>query len=62
MCSPSTHDLFFDITYQVAKPLVDSVLLGYSASIIAYGSTASGKTYTILGDTSQPANYGIMPR
>jgi len=31
------------------RPLVESVLAGYNATVLAYGSTGSGKTHTILG-------------
>lgn len=38
--------------------LVDSVLDGYNSSAFAYGSTGSGKTYTMMGTEGNP---GIMP-
>ncbi|XP_050210696.1 kinesin-like protein KIN-UC isoform X2 [Mercurialis annua] len=31
----------------VAKPLVESVLNGYNATVMAYGQTGTGKTYTV---------------
>lgn len=47
-------------------PLVDSLLQGYDTSVIAYGQTNSGKTYTILGPglhcASSETEYGIIPR
>ncbi|EGG21584.1 kinesin family member 9 [Cavenderia fasciculata] len=33
----------------VARPLVEGVLAGYNAAIIAYGMPQSGKTYTVSG-------------
>eukprot|EP01032_Pedospumella_encystans_P011926 gene11926-13833_t len=44
----------------IALPIVESALLGYSGTILAYGPTGSGKTHTIrgLGDEQR----GIMPR
>ncbi|KAM6584399.1 hypothetical protein CsatB_011401 [Cannabis sativa] len=47
----------------VAKPVVESVLNGYNGTVMAYGQTGTGKTYTLsrLGkdDTSE---RGIMAR
>lgn len=31
---------------------MNEVLLGYNASIFAYGATGSGKTYTMLGNNN----------
>lgn len=44
-----------------AKPLVDTVIKGYSAAIVCYGYTGAGKTFTMRGKDS-PALKGIMPR
>mmetsp|Transcript_33542 Transcript_33542/g.48661 ORF Transcript_33542/g.48661 Transcript_33542/m.48661 type:complete len:726 (+) Transcript_33542:34-2211(+) len=49
-----------DVFNIVAKPIVDSAILGYSGTIIAYGPTNSGKTYTMRGKTD--SDMGIMPR
>lgn len=47
----------------VAKPVVESVLEGYNGTIMAYGQTGTGKTYT-LGqlDEEDDSNRGIMVR
>jgi len=37
--------------------LITSVVKGYNATVFAYGTTGSGKTYTMTGLTHQP---GIM--
>lgn len=37
--------------------MIDSVIKGYNACIFAYGTTGSGKTYTMTGDLNTP---GIM--
>lgn len=37
--------------------LIQSVVKGYNATVFAYGTTGSGKTYTMTGYESQP---GIM--
>lgn len=40
------------------RQIVDSVLQGYNGSIIAYGQTGTGKTYTMEGSNpNRPANY-----
>ena len=38
-----------DIYNVAARPILDSVLKGYNGTIMAYGQTASGKTYTMQG-------------
>lgn len=48
-----------EVYADVAKPIVDSALKGYSGTILAYGPTSSGKTFTMRGDDT---NKGIMPR
>ncbi|KAG7956797.1 hypothetical protein I3843_11G141400 [Carya illinoinensis] len=47
----------------VAKPVVESVLDGYNGTIMAYGQTGTGKTYTLgrLGEEDTAA-CGIMVR
>ncbi|KAK4740832.1 hypothetical protein SAY87_024420 [Trapa incisa] len=47
----------------VAKPVVESVLEGYNGTIMAYGQTGTGKTYTLgkLGE-EDAATRGIMVR
>ena len=48
-----------EVYLKTTKPLVDSVLQGYNATVFAYGATGSGKTYTMVG---QPNNPGSMAR
>lgn len=47
----------------VAKPVVESVLEGYNGTIMAYGQTGTGKTYTLgrLGE-DDASERGIMVR
>ncbi|KAF8721260.1 hypothetical protein HU200_023186 [Digitaria exilis] len=47
----------------VAKPVVESVLEGYNGTVMAYGQTGTGKTYTVgrLGK-HDPSERGIMVR
>jgi hypothetical protein len=48
----------FEIYQAVASDIVDEVMKGTNGTIFAYGSTGSGKTYTIMGEGSEP---GITP-
>lgn len=41
---------------KVGLPIIDSVLNGMSGSILAYGQTGTGKTYTMIGEQD-----GILP-
>jgi kinesin family member 3A len=43
-----------------ARPIVDKVLEGYNGTILAYGQTGTGKTYTMVGD-SDSQTKGIIP-
>ena len=43
-----------DIFLNGAKPICDSVLLGYNGTIFVYGQTGAGKTYTLLGGKYSP--------
>lgn len=47
----------------VAKPVVESVLDGYNGTVLAYGQTGTGKTYTLgqLGE-EDVSDRGIMAR
>ncbi|RWV94476.1 hypothetical protein GW17_00042982 [Ensete ventricosum] len=47
----------------VAKPVVESALEGYNGTVMAYGQTGTGKTYTLgrLGEEDTAAR-GIMVR
>ncbi|KAG8884235.1 hypothetical protein FRB97_004740 [Tulasnella sp. 331] len=61
----STQHSIFTST---AAPLVSRFLQGFNCTILAYGQTSSGKTYTMTGvdldsDPNDPANgMGIIPR
>ncbi|KAK3914111.1 Centromere-associated protein E [Frankliniella fusca] len=43
----------------LVKPIVESAVRGFNGTIFAYGQTASGKTYTMMGDQYEP---GIIPQ
>lgn len=48
----------------VAEPTVTEVIAGYNCTILAYGQTGTGKTYTMAGgapeDVGQPQKIGWM--
>ncbi|OXB77558.1 UNVERIFIED_CONTAM: hypothetical protein H355_015850 [Colinus virginianus] len=43
----------------VAVPIIQSAVQGYNGTIFAYGQTASGKTYTMMGNKD---SAGIIPK
>ncbi|KAM6270189.1 centromere-associated protein E [Porphyrio hochstetteri] len=43
----------------VAVPIIQSAVRGYNGTIFAYGQTASGKTYTMMGNKD---SVGIIPK
>lgn len=44
---------------QQCKQIIDSVFRGFNATILAYGQTGTGKSFTISGTRTEP---GIIPR
>jgi len=46
----------------VGRPLVESVLQGFNGTILAYGQTSSGKTFTMQGEIDSPELKGLIPR
>lgn len=52
-CEVSTQDVYS----RTCAQLIPSVINGYNACVFAYGTTGSGKTYTMTGNVDQP---GIM--
>ena len=66
-----TFDYIFDqdstqveLYLKAAKPSVQSLLEGYNSTILAYGQTGTGKTYTMEGFTLVPFDdkRGLVPR
>ena len=58
-----------EMVYEHVKPLIESVFDGYNSSVITYGSTGTGKTYTLFGGLDTYTNneldsehMGILPR
>jgi hypothetical protein len=71
----SSHTFTFDHVYdqrakqaevydKTARDAVHSVLAGYNATIIAYGQTGTGKTYTMEGQNGfgNSDDHGVIPR
>jgi hypothetical protein len=46
----------------VALPIIESVIQGYNGAVIAYGQTATGKTYSFEGEIGNDDLEGIIPR
>lgn len=46
----------------VAQPMVQQVLSGFNATIMAYGQTGAGKTFSMMGAPESSENAGIIPR
>eukprot|EP00892_Ulva_mutabilis_P006829 jgi/Ulvmu1/4518/UM002_0244.1 len=49
-----------DVYNESVRPIVDDVLLGYNGSVMAYGQTGAGKTYTL--SNMEPDAIGMTPR
>ncbi|XP_040850846.1 kinesin-like protein KIF9 isoform X3 [Ochotona curzoniae] len=57
------HDASQDLVYEtVAQDVVSQALDGYNGTIICYGQTGAGKTYTMTGATENYKHRGILPR
>lgn len=54
----TTQEELYDVS---ARPAVLSVLDGYNATLMAYGQTGTGKTYTMEGFTNEEER-GVIPR
>ncbi len=49
-----------DVYQAAVQPVVEDVLNGYNGTIMAYGQTGAGKTYTL--SSIQPEAIGMIPR
>ena len=47
--------------YSLVRPLVESAVRGYNATVFAHGHTSSGKTYTMSGSPAQPGQLEHFP-
>lgn len=43
-----------EVFAKVAQPIVESAVNGINGTLFAYGQTASGKTYTMMGTKEEP--------
>ncbi|NXT92489.1 KIF9 protein, partial [Anhinga rufa] len=57
------HNTSQELAYEtVAKKVVSEALIGYNGTIMCYGQTGAGKTYTMTGATAEYKHRGIIPR
>ncbi|NXL53195.1 KIF9 protein, partial [Podilymbus podiceps] len=57
------HATSQELAYEtVARKLVSEALIGYNGTIMCYGQTGAGKTYTMTGATAEYKHRGIIPR
>ncbi|NXN65521.1 KIF9 protein, partial [Himantopus himantopus] len=57
------HNTSQELAYEtVAQKLVSEALIGYNGTIMCYGQTGAGKTYTMTGATAEYKHRGIIPR
>jgi len=57
------HSVSQDMVYEaVARDLIDSIMQGYNGTILAYGQTGAGKTYTITGGCTDYQTRGMVQR
>ncbi|XP_063635753.1 kinesin-like protein Klp61F [Cydia splendana] len=65
---PNTKQI--EVYQQVVSPLIKEVLCGYNCTVFAYGQTGTGKTHTMVGESTGDENVnwqndpmaGIIPR
>ncbi|XP_068928112.1 kinesin-like protein KIF3C [Petaurus breviceps papuanus] len=50
-----------DLYDETVRPLIDSVLQGFNGTVLAYGQTGTGKTYTMQGTWAEPEQRGVIP-
>ena len=55
----SSQEAVYD---SMARQLVQSVVLGYNGTVLAYGQTGAGKTYTMSGTANNYKYRGVIPR
>ena len=47
---------------RVGRPAVDSVLDGYNGTVLCYGQTGAGKSFTMVGSRDNYSQRGLIPR
>ena len=57
------HNASQDETYEAsASEIIQSVVDGYNGTVLCYGQTGAGKTYTMTGSPTQFKYRGVIPR
>jgi len=57
------HNASQDETYEsCAADIIDSVVEGYNGTVLCYGQTGAGKTYSMTGNSTEFKYRGIVPR
>jgi len=55
----STQDDVYDLS---AATIVQNVVAGYNGTVMTYGQTGAGKTFSMLGLSNNYKQRGIIPR
>lgn len=50
-----------EVNEEIGENIVDNLIEGYNYTLVAYGQTASGKTYTMVGDMKDDKATGLIP-
>jgi kinesin family protein 6/9 len=57
------HNASQDETYEAtATEIINSVVDGYNGTVLCYGQTGAGKTYTMTGSATVFKYRGVLPR
>ncbi|CAI4053057.1 hypothetical protein SKDZ_16G1200 [Saccharomyces kudriavzevii ZP591] len=54
----ASHCTNLEVYERTGKPMIDKLLMGFNATIFAYGMTGSGKTFTMSGNEQE---LGLIP-
>lgn len=54
----ASHCTNLEVYERTSKPIIDKLLMGFNATIFAYGMTGSGKTFTMSGNEQE---LGLIP-
>jgi kinesin family protein 6/9 len=57
--SNASQERTFDI---VGRPAVDACLAGYNGTVLCYGQTGAGKSFTMVGSKERYQQRGLIPR
>ena len=59
-----TFDRFNALFYMkcASTKVLNSIISGYNGTVMAYGQTGAGKTFTITGSTENFQERGMIPR